>query len=251
MIKRAHEEHAEAQREYHGARLISRPIQTCDSLAKRERPRRAQNPSRKPREERRAEVEHRDRAADRNGEADAALNRVRSCQPEVEHAEHDRERQRDAKRVPTRATQRIRVRLPTQRLQRRHAAQRDERAQRKEKRDPNADGQAEEHGLRLELHVDVDGQEVREHSREQELNSYAEDDARRRADEAHDRGLRGVDCQHLRARRADAAENRDRIDLLQRECVHPARHADAAEQERNQPHDREIVVQLIDRAGET
>ena len=58
-----------------------------------------------------------------------------------------------------------------------------------------------------------------------------------------------VDREHLPARRSEAAENGDRIDLAHRERVHAARDADAAEQQRDESDDREIVVQLFDRAA--
>ena len=57
-----------------------------------------------------------------------------------------------------------------------------------------------------------------------------------------------VDGEHLPARRAEAAQNRHRVDLPHDERVHAARDADAAEQQRDEPDDGEIVVQLVDRA---
>ena len=58
-----------------------------------------------------------------------------------------------------------------------------------------------------------------------------------------------VDREHLPARRAEAAENRDGVDLPHDERVHAARDADAAEQQRDESDDREEVVQLVDRAA--
>ena len=135
-------------------------------------------------------------------------------------------------------------------LERRDTPESNEWSQREQQRDPHADAEAEQHRRRCEPQLDIHRQEILEDPGEHELDSNAQHHASRGADQSHDRRLNTIDGQHLPTRRSETPENGDRIDLSHRERVDAARHADAAEQERDEPDDAEIVTQLLDRTGQ-
>ena len=80
-----------------------------------------------------------------------------------------------------------------------------------------------------------------------ELDAGPEQRPERRGDEAQRDGLREVDGEHQRALRPEAPQHRDRLELAREERGDPARHADAAEQQRDQADELEEALHVLER----
>ena len=59
-----------------------------------------------------------------------------------------------------------------------------------------------------------------------------------------------MNCDHVRRRRPERAQDRDRVALLVHEGAHARRNADAAEQQRRQTDEAEIASQVPEGLGE-
>jgi hypothetical protein len=223
---------------------------TRDALAQHEGPVRLHRPPREHAERRGRDIQHQHGERDGRRKTEALPNGLSTGNAEGGDARDDQERHEHTHDVDAGPPQRLGVGCAAQRLQRRHVAERDEGAEREHQRHPDADEEPREDRRRLERDVDVDGEEIRHHPRQQELQAKAEQRTERRAEQPHHRGLEQVDRQHLAAGGAEAAQHGDRIDLSHHERVDAARHANAPEQQGDEPDDAEEIAELVDGLGE-
>ena len=85
-------------------------------------------------------------------------------------------------------------------------------------------------------------QEVLQEARQQPLDDEPEEHAEHAAEQAHRGRLQQVHGEHLPRRRAEAAQDRDGVELPADEHRHRARHAEPAEEQRDERHEAEIVA---------
>ena len=221
-------------------------MQARDAVPKREGPVRLHTSARDARQDGRREPQRADDAQYSNRKGDSFLPPLRACDGDQEQTRH-RAQPDDARGPIGMLAECDAVLLATQRLKRRHSAQRKQRLKRAHQRHPHARENAGDDRLRGE--PDAHSRwEIATHRRaEDELKSDAECGTHGCAGESERSGLRDVDHQHLPARGAEAAQHGDRVDLADHEGAHAARHADAAEQERDESDEREEVAQVADR----
>src|SRR6185436_18851677 len=115
--------------------------------------------------------------------------------------------------------------------------------------DPSTHCQTSENGRRHLRHVDVDGQEIGKHVRQDELYSDAECDTDRRSHQSHRCRLCDIYRQHLFTRCSQAPQHRHRVDLSFHKSADTACYTNSAEQQCNQPHDANEVGEILDGFG--
>ena len=83
----------------------------------------------------------------------------------------------------------------------------------------------------------IDWEKIREHVRENELDGNTNSGAGGCADNSHRRCLCHIDREHLTARRSQASQNGNRVDLALDESPHTAGNTDPTEQQRDESND--------------
>ena len=249
-IDGAEQKCAEAQGQRHRACLVGRSMQVRDPLAQRERPRWTRYTSCGCDEQRRRDPKHSDCAGDRGADDQSIAHVPESRDDDRDQAADQQPIDAQSRDVFPLARHRRRIHLASNRLQRRHAAQRQQWAHREHQGHPDTGAEARQQRLGLENDLHVDRKEIRDDAWQQELNTDAYQGASRGADESHRRRLHDVQRQHLTARRTEASQHGDGIDLRGDEGIHTARDTDAAKQQRDESDDAQEVGETSDRFGE-